>query len=73
MRMTVLLAFVVALAGVSSASAVPATSIGAARESAAVVSNADFVVQNGQCYSRGRKTSRPVAMEKCGVQRPAGH
>jgi hypothetical protein len=73
MRMIVLLALVVTLAGVSSASAAPVTSIGAARESTAIVSNADFVVQNGQCYSRGRKTSRPVPMEKCGVQRPAGH
>jgi len=59
--------------GVSGVSAVPintATSIAPTTAASAVVTYADFVLQDGRCYARGRKTSRPVDISKCaGLQR----
>lgn len=57
-----------AIAGVSGVSAVPintAASIARVTAAGALVTYADYILQDGQCYARGRKYRRPVDMSKC--------
>ena len=57
-----------AIVGVSGVSAVPinmTTSIAPTTAASSLVIHADYILQDGRCYARGRKYSRPVDMSRC--------